>query len=110
MAQLKSDNEALLAKAREERAAILKEARDIKEKIIGDAKEQAKAEASKVLSEAQAALENQKMAALTDVKNKIGNMVIEVAEKVIRRELGAKSEQETYIKKLADELHTAYKN
>jgi F-type H+-transporting ATPase subunit b len=50
------------------------------------------------------------MAALTDVKNKIGNMVIEVAEKVIRRELGAKAEQETYIKKLADELHTAYKN
>jgi len=110
MAQMKSDNEELLAKAREERASILKEARDIKEKIISDAKEQAKAEASKVLAEAQAALENQKMAALTDVKNNIGNMVIEVAEKVIRRELGSKSEQETYIKKLADELHSAYKN
>ena len=110
MAQLKSDNEELLARAREERAGILKEARDIKEKIITDAKEQAKAEASKVLAEAQTALENQKMAALTDVKNNIGNMVIEVAEKVIRRELGSKTEQESYIRRLADELHATYKN
>ena len=104
MAQLKSENEALLAKAREERAQMLKEARDTKDKIINEAKEQAKVEANKIITDAQAAIQQQKMAALTDVKNQVGNLVIEVAEKVLRRELGDKAQQETFIKKLADEV------
>ena len=104
MSQLKSENEALLAKAREERAQLLKEARDTKDRIISEAKEQAKIEANKIVIDAQAAIEQQKMAALTDVKNQVGTLVIEVAEKVLRRELGNKSEQESYIKQLAEEV------
>ena len=104
MSQLKSENEALLAKAREERAQLLKEARDTKDRIISEAKEQAKIEANKIVVDAQAAIQQQKMAALTDVKNQVGTLVIEVAEKVLRRELGNKSEQESYIKQLAEEV------
>jgi F-type H+-transporting ATPase subunit b len=104
MSQLKSENEALLAKAREERAQLLKEARDTKERIISEAKEQAKIEANKIVIDAQAAIQQQKMAALTDVKNQVGTLVIEVAEKVLRRELGNKTEQESYIKQLAEEV------
>ena len=104
MSQLKSENEALLAKAREERAQLLKEARDTKERIISEAKEQAKIEANKIVVDAQAAIQQQKMAALTEVKNQVGSLVIEVAEKVLRRELGNKSEQESYIKQLAEEV------
>ena len=104
MAQLKNENEALLAKAREERAQLLKEARDTKDKIITEAKEQAKTEFSKIVSDAQAVIEQQKMAALTEVKNQVGSLVIEVAEKVLRRELADKSEQESYIKKLSNEI------
>lgn len=104
MSQLKSENEALLAKAREERAQLLKEARDTKDRIISEAKEQAKIEANKIVLDAQAAIHQQKMAALTDVKNQVGTLVIEVAEKVLRRELGNKTEQENYIRQLADEV------
>jgi len=104
MAQFKSENEALLAKAREERGQILKEARDTKDKIINEAKEQAKAEANKIISDAQAAIHQQKMAALTDVKNQIGQLVIEVSQKVLRRELGNSAEQENYIKQLTNEV------
>ncbi len=104
MAQMKSENEALLAKAREERAQILKEARDIKDKMINDAKEQAKVEANKIISEANAAIQQQKMAALTDVKNQVGLLVIDVAEKVLRRELQSKNDQETYIRQLAEDV------
>jgi F-type H+-transporting ATPase subunit b len=93
-----------MAQAREERAQMLKEAKEIKDKIINEAKEQAKIEANKIIMDANNAIQNQKMAALTDVKNQIGHMVVEVAEKVIRRELGSKSEQESYIRTLADEL------
>lgn len=102
MAQMKSENEALLAKAREERAAMLKEARETKDKIINEAKDQAKIEANKIIVEAQAAINTQKMAALTDVKNQVGKLVIEVTEKVLRRELGNKDAQEAHIKGLVD--------
>lgn len=104
MAQLKSENEALLAKAREERGQILKEARDMKDKIVGEAKEQAKIEANKIITDAQAAIQQQKMAALTDVKNQVGMMVIEVSEKVLRRELNNKTEQEKFVKELTSEV------
>jgi len=104
MTQLKSENEALLAKAREERALLLKEARDTKDKIINEAKEQAKLEAGKIITDAQAAIEQQKMAAITEVKNQVGNLVIEVSEKILRRELANKSEQEKYIRDLANEV------
>lgn len=104
MSQLKSENEALLAKAREERAQLLKEARDTKDRIISEAKEQAKLEANKIVVDAQAAIQQQKMAALTEVKNQVGTLVIDVAEKVLRRELSNKSEQESYIRQLADEV------
>ena len=104
MAELKSENEELLAKAREERAVMLKEAREIKDKIISDAKDQAKVEASKIMKESAAAIEAQKMAALTDVKNQVGKLGIEVSEKVLRRELGNKDAQETHIKGLVNDV------
>ena len=106
MAELKSENEALMAQAREERAQMLKEAKETKDKIINEAKEQAKVEANKIIVDANNAILNAKMAALTDVKNQIGNMVVEVSEKVIRRELAASADQEAYIRKLADDLTT----
>ena len=104
MAQMKSENEALLAKAREERAQLLKEARETKDRIINEAKEQAKTEANKIVTEAQVAINAQKMAALTEVKNQVGKLVIEVSEKVLRKELGNKDAQETHIKGLVDEV------
>jgi F-type H+-transporting ATPase subunit b len=104
MAQLQSENEALLARAREERAQMLKEAREIKDRIINESKEQAKIEANKIIAEAQVAINSQKMAALTEVKNQIGKLVIEVSEKVLRKELGNKEAQEAHIKGLVDEV------
>ena len=103
MAQMKSENEALLAKAREERAQMLKEARETKDKMINEAKELAKTEAGKIIIDAQAVIEQQKMAAITEIKNQVGSLVVEVAEKVLRRELSNKSEQENYIRQLSNE-------
>jgi F-type H+-transporting ATPase subunit b len=104
MAQMKSEHEALLAQAREERAQILKEARETKEKIINESKDAAKNEASKIVSEAMAAIEAQKMAALIDVKNQVGKMVVEVSEQILRRELKNKEDQEAHIKGLVNEV------
>ncbi len=104
MAQLKSENEALLQSAREERAAMLKEAKDIKDKMINDAKDEAKNQAAKIVADANASIQHQKMAALTDIKNQVGKMVVEVSEKILRKELSDKANQEAYISQLAEEI------
>ena len=103
MAQLKNDNEAFLVKAREERAVMMKEAKDTKDKIINEAKDQAKEIAAKIVADAQSTINEQKMAAIVDMKNQVGKLVIEVSEKILRRELSGKAEQESYIKQLAQE-------
>ena len=104
MAQMKSENEALMAQAREERSALLKEARETKDKIVHEAKEQAKAEAAKIVADAQAVINQQKMATLVELKNQVGVLVLDVAEKVLRKELGNKPEQEQYIQQLANDI------
>lgn len=104
MAQLKSENETLLAQAREERAVMLKEAKQTKDKIINEAREEAKTQAAKIIADAQLAINNQKMAAMVDIKNEVGHMVVEVSEKILRRELNNKSEQESYIRQLTNEI------
>jgi len=104
MAQLKSENEALLAQAREERTKLLKEARETKDKIINEAKDQAKNEANKIVAEAQSAINSQKMAALTEVKNQVGKLVIEVSEKVLRRQLDNKAAQEEHISEIVKDV------
>jgi F-type H+-transporting ATPase subunit b len=99
---MQNENETLLAKAREERATLIKEAKEASEKMIAEAKDKAKSEYERIVADAQVAINQQKNAALTEVKNQVGSLVVEVAEKVLRRELTNKAEQETYIKQLAD--------
>ena len=91
IAAMQNENEALLAKAREERAGMIK-----------DAKDKAKQEYERIISDAQVAITQQKNAALTEVKNQVGSLVVEVAEKILRKELSNKAEQESYIKQIAE--------
>lgn len=102
MAAMKSENENLLAAARDERAKMIKEAKEAGTKMIGEAKEKARTEYDRIIAEAQVAIQQQKNAALTDVKNQVGKLVIEVSEKVLRRELANKTEQEGFIKQQAE--------
>jgi F-type H+-transporting ATPase subunit b len=99
---MQNENEALLAKAREERAILIKEAKEASEKMVAEAKDKAKSEYDRILADAQVAINQQKNAALTEVKNQVGTLVVEVAEKVLRKELSNKADQESYIKQLAD--------
>lgn len=104
MAQLKSENEDLMARAREERTAMLKEAKETKDRIVAEAKEQAKVEANRIIADAQQAIQAQKMAAITEVKNQVGKLVIEVSEKVLRKELATPGAQEAHIQGLVNEV------
>jgi F-type H+-transporting ATPase subunit b len=76
----------------------------MKDRIVTEAKDQAKVEANKIIIDAQQQIQQQKMAALTEVKNEIGNLAISVAEKVLRKQLSSADSQESYLKMLAEDI------
>jgi len=82
MQALNADNERILHEAKVERDAILKEAREIKEGIISEAKTKATEEADKVMASAREQIHNEKMAAITELKNHVANLSIDIAQKV----------------------------
>lgn len=104
MAQLKSDNEKLLKEAREERDKMLKEAREVANRLKDEAATDAKKSADKILSEARAAINVEKEAAMRDVKAQVALFSLEVAEKLMKKNLASDKEQknlvEGYIKDL----------
>tara|TARA_B100000929_G_scaffold279938_1_gene257533 strand:- start:998 stop:1492 length:495 start_codon:yes stop_codon:yes gene_type:complete len=100
MQNLKSDNEQLLKEARAERDAILKEARELKEKVIADASEEAKAKADKIVVDAKRSIELEKKSAMAELKNHVAELSVEIAEKIVRKELSSKNEQHQMIEKM----------
>ena len=97
MQALNADNERILAEARIERDALLKEAREIKDGIVNDAKELANTEADKILTTAKDQINNEKMKAMTELKNTVATLSIDIAEKVLRSELADKKKQEDLV-------------
>jgi F-type H+-transporting ATPase subunit b len=97
MAALNADNEKILSEARAERDVLLKEAREIKAGIVNDAKELANTEADKILTTAKEQINNEKMKAITELKNTVATLSIDIAEKVLRSELSDKKKQEDLV-------------
>lgn len=104
MSQMQAENEKIMMEARAERAAMLKEAKDTRDSLISKAKEETKVVADKMIAEARLQIEQQKMAALTDVKNQIGGLALEVAEKVLRKHLDTTESQNSFAKMMAEEI------
>ncbi len=104
MSKLQADNEKLLQQAREERTKILKEANDVKNEIITEAKTKAKVEADKIVTSARLEIENQKKAAISEVKNQVGAIALEIAEKVIKKDLSNDANQSSFVNQLVDDI------
>ena len=97
MALLNADNERILAEAKTERDKLLKEAREIKEGIIGEARNKADKEAEQIINSAKKQIVNEKIKAITELKNTVAALSIDIAEKVLKRELTEKASQEKFI-------------
>ncbi|MGR6087326.1 MAG: F0F1 ATP synthase subunit B [Arcticibacter sp.] len=104
MANLKADNEKLLAEARNQRDLILKEARDAKESIINEARSKATEEADRLLRLSREQINNEKMAAITELKNQVASLSIEIAEKVIRQQLSTDDKQKQLVQDLLKDV------
>lgn len=104
MAKLQSDNERILKEAREERDVILKEGKEMKEKMIADAKGLAQAEADKIVTSARESIQTEKTAAMAEIKNHVAALSIEIAEKVLKAELGDAAKQKQLVDNLLDDI------
>lgn len=104
MSHMKAENEKILAEAREERAKIVSDAKDTKNAMINEAREKAKEEASKVINSAMIDIDNQKKQAMAEVKEQVSKMALDIAEKIIRKELHNSADQQSFAKKLVDDL------
>jgi F-type H+-transporting ATPase subunit b len=104
MGKLQSENEAILKQAREERDVILKEAKEIKDKMISDAKGQAQIEADKIVTSARENIESEKVAAMAEIKNHVAVLSIDIAEKILKSELGDTTKQKQLVDNLLDDI------
>ncbi len=105
MAELSASNEVLLNKAREERDEMFKEARVVRDKMINEAKTTANTEAEKIISQARQAIQHEKMAAITDLKNQVATLSIEIAEKILKQELSNAEKQKALIDSVVSEIN-----
>lgn len=104
MAALQSENEDLLREARIERDKILKEAREAKESMINESKSKAQEEANKIIASARENIQHEKMAAISELKNQVAHLSIEIAEKIIREQLSDSEKQKALVKNLMDDV------
>ena len=104
MEKLQESNERFLNEARLESEKIFREAQEIKEKIISEAREQAVKEKDKIMQDARVSIEAEKNAAIKDMRNIAAELSVQVAEKLLSRELSNDLKQKELVEKLVNEI------
>ncbi|MCB0487388.1 MAG: F0F1 ATP synthase subunit B [Cyclobacteriaceae bacterium] len=104
MAALKADNEKLLKEAREERDKILRDARDAANRLHDQAQTDAKKAADKMIEDAKSVIQTEKQAALRDVKAQVAMFSLEVAEKLIKKNLEKDKDQKDLVDRFINDL------
>lgn len=100
MTALKADNEKLLAQARSEREAILRGAKETADKMVADSRDKAEAEGKRMLEQARESMQNERQALIVQMKKEVVTLSLDIAEKVLRKELSDKSSQEKLVNEL----------
>ncbi len=104
MANFKNESERIINEAKIERDNIIKEARDVKDSIVSEAKTKAKEEAEKIMRNARETINNEKMAAVTELKNQVAVLSIQIAEKILKEELSSEEKRKTLIHNFLGEV------
>lgn len=105
MKELQANNERILNEARAERDKMLKEARETKDAIISEAKDKAQKEADRLLTIARENIQNEKLAAISDLKNQVATLSVEIAEKILKEHLSSDDKQKALVKNLLQDVN-----
>jgi F-type H+-transporting ATPase subunit b len=104
MARLKAGHEEMLQQSHAERDILLGEARRIREQMIEKAHLDAAAEATRLLEQARKEIGQEKSAAIHEIRQQVADLSVEIAEKILRRELADRKEQEILIREQLRDL------
>jgi len=104
LTKLTNENEQLLKKARGERDEILKEAKILKDQIVHDAKSLAQVESSRMIEKARQEINNQKVAALEDIKSQVATLSLDIATKILRKQFEDQKKQQALVTDLLERI------
>jgi F-type H+-transporting ATPase subunit b len=104
LANIQKEGESILQEAREKQAQILKEAAETRDAIVEKAQEKARAEGARLLDDAKAAIEQEKKAAIADIRKQVATLSVEIAEKVLRQNLQGDRAQMDLIVRMLDDV------
>ena len=110
LANIMAEGESILSKANEEQMRSLKEAAEARERIVREAKEQARMEGDKMLAEVRRQIQVEKEDAIRDIRRQVAVLSVDIAEKVLRKNLNTDKEQMQMIARMLDELTNVSKN
>jgi F-type H+-transporting ATPase subunit b len=104
LANIQKEGESILQEAREKQAQILKEAADTRDAIVAKAKTDAREEGSRLLNDAKAEIEQEKKAAIADIRKQVATLSVEIAEKVLKQNLQSDKAQMDLINRMLDDV------
>jgi len=104
LTQLKAEHEKMIQEAHVEREQLIAEARQIREQLINKAREEAAQETAKIFENAQRQIESEKNAAISEIKQQVASLSVDIAEKILKQELSDRSQQEKLIKEQLSDL------
>jgi F-type H+-transporting ATPase subunit b len=100
--KLTSDN--ILSETRQKQMDILQEGSALRAKMIDEAKEQANANAEKIIASARLEIQKERDLALGDIRRQVAELSLEIAGKIVRQQLGNNEEQRKLVEKLLEEI------
>lgn len=103
LAAINAESEAILRSAHEEQAKILREAANTRDELIKEARKKAEVEGEKMLAETRRIIEMEKEDAIRDIRRQVAILSVDIAEKILRRELSSETKQHSVIEELIDE-------
>ena len=104
LANIKVESEQILHEAHEKQAQIIKEAMATRDNIINETKGKAQTEGQQLLEDAKKQIAAEKENALADIRSQVADLSVQIAEKVIRRQLQSNDEQEQYIQRMLNDV------
>ena len=104
LANIEKEGESILQEAREKQAQILKEAAQTRDAIVEQAQEKARAEGARLMDEAKTAIEQEKKAAIADIRKQVAELSVDIAEKVLRKNLKDDKSQMDLIDRMLDDV------
>jgi F-type H+-transporting ATPase subunit b len=104
LANIQKEGESILQEAREKQALILKEAAETRDAIVEKAQEKARTEGARLLEDAKATIEQEKKAAIADIRKQVATLSVEIAEKVLRKNLQGDQAQMDLIDRMLDDV------